>query len=206
MYRPKAFREDDPQRLAAFVRGHSFATVITVSEPYPVVSHIPLRCEPSGIGPPMLLGHVARANEHARLLEDGAPTTAVFHGPHAAISPTWYVDRPAVPTWNYAVVHAQGRPRAIEDEGRVDALLDALTIEHEPAGRADWLADLPSPFRANLRRAIFAFEIVLESFEGKFKLSQNRSEVDQHAVIDTLAQSSDPAARAVSALAAERLG
>jgi transcriptional regulator len=104
---------------------------------------------------------------------------AIFHGPHAYISPTWYIDQPAVPTWNYAVVHAYGHPRVIDDDARVTAMLDDLIDVYESGESTQWRAQLPDDFRAMMERGIVAFEMPITRVEGKFKLGQNRSREDQ---------------------------
>jgi transcriptional regulator len=114
------------------------------------------------------------------LSRDETRTTCVFHGPHAYISPTWYTERPAVPTWNYAVVHAIGTPTVIDDQRRLAEIIDETLGTFEPALR-DAAADgyLPEAYRAPLLKAIVGFEMPIERLDGKFKLGQNRSAEDQ---------------------------
>ena len=104
---------------------------------------------------------------------------ALFHGPHAYVSPSWYARKPAVPTWNYAVVHVHGRPRLC-DEGAAGRLLDALTDRFEAGSEAPWsTVSLPEKFRRGLERMIVAFEFAIEGLEGKWKLGQNKSDEDR---------------------------
>jgi transcriptional regulator len=123
---------------------------------------------------------LARANAHWRDFNGETETTCVFHGPHAYISPTWYTERPAVPTWNYAVVHAIGTPTVIDDQQRLAEIIDETLGTFEPALR-DPAADghLPEAYRAPLLKAIVGFEMPIERLDGKFKLGQNRSAEDQ---------------------------
>ena len=111
MYLPAAFGCDDLPLLLSLMRRHPFATVVGVAGGAPEIAHLPLLVKE---GPLRIEGHVARQNPLARLVEAGAPLTAVFHGPHAYVSPRFYRTAPNVPTWNYAVVHASGPARATE--------------------------------------------------------------------------------------------
>src|SRR5688572_2480299 len=114
MYVPKHFSESDPETLTGIVAAYGFATLVTDVDGAPSATHVPLllegNCAPGG----RLVGHVARANPHWRSF-DGRTALAIFHGPHGYVSPRWYATSPAVPTWNYAAVHAYGAPRVIDD-------------------------------------------------------------------------------------------
>jgi transcriptional regulator len=110
-----------------------------------------------------------------------------------------------VPTWNYAAVHAYGRPRLLEDPARMRALLEA-TVDNYEAGREEpWTEDrLPEEFVSNLSRAIVGFEIEITRLEGKFKMSQNRSEADRQGTIRGLQEAGDPESLAVAAMMSAR--
>src|SRR5438477_13117567 len=115
MYLPASFSETDPDKLLDLMARFPFATVVTPEPGGELwVSHVPLLAHRRERGV-VLSGHFARANKHWRAFAAGASTTAIFRGPHAYVSPTWYVKTPAVPTWNYAVVHAVGPVRLVED-------------------------------------------------------------------------------------------
>ena len=104
------------------MRTYDFATVVSSSPDRLVTSHVPVLVRPSG--PTLVIvGHMARANHHWRLMDGATPALVVFHGPHGYVSPTWYETAPAVPTWNYGVVHAHGLPRANEDDAFVRGVL-----------------------------------------------------------------------------------
>ena len=121
MYTPSAFAEHDPARLHDFIRRHGFATLVTHGEGGLVASHLPLLLDADAGPQGVLLGHMARANPQWRSVAGQA--LAVFHGPHAYISPAWYGSHGTVPTWNYVAVHAHGDVHLVEDEG---GLLDIL--------------------------------------------------------------------------------
>jgi transcriptional regulator len=200
MYVQDSFAEMDRNKLLALIAQYPFATVITPTAAELCVSHVPLLVQQRE-GRTVLAGHLARANKHWRALEVGAPTTAIFHGPHAYVSPRWYATSPAVPTWNYAVVHATGPTRLCNEGEDVAALVRELTERFEGAGLGAWRPEaLPVDFRASLLGAIVGFEIALERLEGKFKLSQNRSAADRAGVIAELGTDRSDASRELAAL------
>lgn len=200
MYVPRTFSETDPEKLFELCARYPFATVVTPTAAELWVSHVPLlprRRE----GRVVLIGHLARANAHWRALEGGASTTAIFHGPHAYISPRWYATAPAVPTWNYVVVHATGPATIHDDEAHVAGHLREMTERFEGGHPGAWGADaLPADFAAPLLRAVVGFELAVERWEGKLKLGQNRGAEDRAGVIAHLGSESSEASRAVAAL------
>ena len=114
MYVPASFAVSDEKTLESFIERYDFATLITGSATGLVASHIPLMLRRS-VGNAFLIGHVARANSQWEHFDGNTEALAIFHGPHAYVSPTWYTTSPAVPTWNYAAVHVYGKPRAREE-------------------------------------------------------------------------------------------
>jgi transcriptional regulator len=176
LYRPTHFRVDDEAELFAFMQRHAFATLVCDGDAGLVVSHIPFLPMRDAGGGIRLLGHFARANPQFEALQKAPHVLAIFQGPHAYVSPTWYTNHPSVPTWNYSVVHAHGRVRTLE-ESELRELVDQLSRTYE-GDRADaWrLAAQPEEFVSKMLRAISGFEMQVERLEGKFKLSQNRPE------------------------------
>jgi transcriptional regulator len=175
MYTPSHFRIDDPDTLQAFIENYSFATLVSTIEGSPFTTHLPLLLHRErGV----LLGHVARANPQWRTFDGKSECLAIFSGPHAYISPTWYAASPAVPTWNYAAVHVYGRPTLVDAAATSD-IIDALVAKYESPQTEPWPNELLSDFRERLLAGIVGFEVPIERIEGKFKLGQNRSEADQ---------------------------
>ena len=173
LYIPKHFRNDDPDSLYEFIERNAFATLVSSGPKGLHVSHVPLLPEREG-GKVRLLGHVARGNGQWEALEGADHVLAIFHGAHAYVSPGWYQNHPAVPTWNYAVVHAHGKARLM-DEAELHDLVVRLSNTYEMGRPKPWKAtDLPADFVDNLLKAIVGFEIEVTGMEGKFKLSQNR--------------------------------
>jgi transcriptional regulator len=173
-YVPAHFALDDPAALCAFVERHGFGTLVSSGPAGLDVSHIPFLPELGSDGGIRLLGHVARANSHWQALEGATHLVAIFRGPHAYVSPGWYQQHPSVPTWNYAVVHAHGRARLM-DEAALHDLLMRLASTYESGRPKPWkMSELPADYVAAMLANIVGFEIEVERLEGKFKLSQNR--------------------------------
>ena len=125
----------------------------------------------------------------------------MFRGPEHYVSPDWYKNQVAVPTWNYIVVHATGRARLMA-AGELEPLLVRLSASHEShlAPKPPWTLDkLPRAMIDGLKQAIVGFALTVERIDGKFKLSQNRSRADQEGVAAALDALDTDAARALSA-------
>jgi transcriptional regulator len=202
LYQPDAFRQTDLGALHALIEEHGFATLISPDAADPPVTHLPLLLDRSRGELGTLIGHVARGNPHWRRLESQPAVLALFHGPHTYVSPAWYADHPSVPTWNYAVVHAQGTASLIHEPARLEQIVRALVERHESARPSPWPMDLPPEYLAKMLGGIVGFEIRITQLSGKFKLSQNRPAQDVPRVIAALAEGS-PADREVAALMRE---
>ena len=132
-------------------------------------------------------------------LDCGGEVLAIFPGPHAYISPSWYEAGPAVPTWNYASVHAYGTARAIRDPEWLRDMLDRLSARHEAREAAPWrMRDLPPAYLEAMLRGIVGIEIAVSRLEGKFKLSQNRPASDRPRIIAALERRNDEGSREVA--------
>ena len=198
MYTPPPFSWTDTAEAADFIADYPFATVVSRDDALQA-SHLPLLLDATG-ETWRLIGHFARANGQSEFA-DGSPVLAIFHGPHAYISPSWYETDQAVPTWNYAVVHVRGAIR--RTGGREVAARHLATLSDRfENGRPDaWSLERLSPDRiAELLGHIVPFEIEVESVEGTRKLSQHHSPVRRQAVADRLASSERDDDRAVGAL------
>jgi transcriptional regulator len=207
MYVPNLFVEDDPAELAALMRAASFATLITSSPDgpagAPTATHLPLLFDDAETTPGnphgRLLGHVAAANGHHAAFDGEREALAVFSGPHAYISPSWYETPNMVPTWNYAAVHAYGRPRVIADPDDVMALLARLTGTYESDATGNWrLDDQDQTIMRGMIKGIVAFEMPIERIEGKWKMSQNRKPNDAKAAAKGLRALGGPDTAAVA--------
>lgn len=202
MYIPEHFRVRQDSEAVAFMRANPFAILVSSTDEGPYATHLPLfvRAEEEKI---LLRGHVAKVNPHWRYLEQQPKCLTIFHGPHAYISPTNYLARESVPTWNYAAVHVYGEARIFSSESDVHLMLEELMNTFEPSYREQW-DSLKSTFRENMLRQIVGFEITATKVEGKFKLSQNRPKQDQANVIASLEKSADSIVSDVARLMKEQ--
>jgi transcriptional regulator len=151
-----------------------------------------------------IVGHMARANPQWRQFDPEREVLAVFSGPHAYVSPSWYETHPSVPTWNYAAVHVYGRPRIIEDPESVRASIQRLVDRYESDFETPWRMNLPQRYETSRLRAIVAFEIEISRLEGKFKLNQKSDEVDRRNVADRLDDQGFDNAKGVAELMRQR--
>lgn len=204
MYRPRSFACDDLATLHEFIEAHSFATLITPGSQGFEISHIPLLLTRDGSRFGTLHGHLARPNPHwRRFVDDAPPSVAIFHGPHGYISPGWYASPQSVPTWNYAVVHAAGRPRLLRDDAALrELVMRTVNVYEQPIGSPWDVAAAGGAIDAELG-GIVGFTMPIERLDGKFKLSQNRSAVDHSGVVAALAQSGAASNPALAALMRE---
>ena len=185
MYIPSPFRVEDTDVISAFMQQFDFAAVVTHSDADGLVaSHVPVLIRKAAANL-RIVGHLARANSHWRLMDGRSESMVIFQGPHAYVSPSWYAAaHGAVPTWNYAVVHAYGRPQAREDTAFVKEVVEELTTRHESRRDFPWSTDaLPTDSYERLLGAIVGFEMPITRFDAKFKLGQNRSAQDRAGAI-----------------------
>ncbi|MBL8396814.1 MAG: FMN-binding negative transcriptional regulator [Candidatus Accumulibacter sp.] len=188
MYISKHFAEPRVDVMHRLMSARPLSTVVTLSSSGLNANHIPLHLSLEPIPFGTLRGHVARANPIWNDITDDVEALAIFHGPEAYVTPSWYPSKmetgKVVPTWNYAVVHAYGTLRVVDDRTWLRAHLDELTA-HNEAGFADpWrLDDAPVDFTENLMSAVVGIEIVITRLFGKWKTSQNQPFHNQAGVV-----------------------
>ena len=186
LYIPPSFTAKDRLAIARLIHDYPFATLVTPAAPEPWVSHIPLLISDPGEPHGTLIGHFARANPHWRHA-DAAQSIAIFHGPHAYVSPSWYTEpAQAVPTWNFAAIHAHGPLEIFDDPADKRGVLDALIERFEGVRSAPWKFAMSGQQRDALVGAIVAFKLPIRRLDAKFKLSQNRMRDDRVRVIAAL--------------------
>jgi len=206
MYMPAHFEETRTPVMHDLVRAHPLATWVVQGADGLQVNHIPFLIDPDRGPFGTLVGHVARANPIWKVL---GSSVAVFQGAQAYVSPNWYPSKhahgKAVPTWNYAVVHAHGTPRAIDSRDAVLDIVTRLTRAHEAGQAAPWaVSDAPADFLEQVLKAIVGIEIPIDRLVGKWKVSQNRSEPDRLGTVAGLRQQGDAQSLSMAALVAER--
>ncbi|NRG17826.1 FMN-binding negative transcriptional regulator [Rhizobiales bacterium] len=209
MYTRETSRETRPEVLKGAIRDIHFAMLVTPADGEIFCSHLPMILVEDDEGV-RLEGHLARGNPHWRALEGPMPSLAVFHGPQAYISPSWYATKresgKVVPTWAYVAVHAHGSLSAIDEPPQLLDHLAQLTDRNE-AGRSDpWsLEDAPDGFIPALSRGIVGVRLSVERLEGSWKLNQHRSDADRIGMIEGLRGEEDHMSRRLADLAAGSL-
>jgi transcriptional regulator len=185
LYIPKPQLVEDRKFLQDFMDEFAFADLVTAS-PGIRITHIPTVFD-RGAGPyGTLFGHISRQNIQNKCFDGIQSAVVVFRGPHSYISPTWYSKPEAVPTWNFAVVHASGRPKPITDPKALHGLLARLIAKFEGPKSSYDFAKLPESYINGMIGGIVGFEMQVELLEGKFKLGQERSEADREAILKNL--------------------
>jgi transcriptional regulator len=188
MYLPPHFAQEELPALHGAIRAARLATLVTLGAEGMEASHVPILLD-AGEGPyGAIRGHIARANPQWRRAATETPALAIFLGPDAYVSPSWYPTKQetgrVVPTWNYLAVHAYGRIEFFEDAERLRAIVTALTALHEGRRDRPWaVSDAPSDYIAAQLRGVIGFRLPIDRLEGKWKLSQNRNEADRQGVI-----------------------
>jgi transcriptional regulator len=206
MYIPKHFEESRIEVLHQLIRAHPMAALVTLTSDGLDANHIPLEIDPEPAPFGTLRGHVARANPLWR--DPGSQALAIFQGPNTYISPSWYVTKQetgkVVPTWNYAVVHAHGCLRAVDDKNWLRAFVERLTNRHESGRRNPWkVTDAPADYIDGLLDTIVGLEMPITRLVGKWKVSQNRPERDREAVAGVLQQEGTDVTTAMATLVTE---
>ncbi|MGR9052251.1 MAG: FMN-binding negative transcriptional regulator [Gammaproteobacteria bacterium] len=205
MYIPKQFEEPRVEIMHELIRAYPLATLVTHASSGLNANHIPLHLSESPAPYGTLQGHIARANPLFGEIAEGIETLAIFHGPDVYITPSWYATNTetgkVVPTWNYAVVHAYGVLRVVDDESWLRSQLDALTNQNEAAFPEPWaVSDAPTDFIERIMAAIVGVEMVVTKLFGKWKVSQNQPTQNRIGVIAGLKARGIPESEAMAAL------
>jgi len=208
VYQPPAFREDRLEVQHALIRAHPLGLLVTAGPGGLMANPIPFLIYPEGSERGTLRAHFARGNPQGRELAAVTDCLVVFQGPQDYVTPSWYATKretgKVVPTWNYATVHAWGRPRLSEDAGWLRRQIDDLTLSREGRRPAPWkVDDAPADFVAAQIKGIVGLEIPIDRIEGKWKMSQNRPQADRAGVVEGFQEEGQ---ETMARLVAERSG
>jgi transcriptional regulator len=180
MYTPDLLKIEDSADITAIIRQNSFAVLTGPDADGSITgTHLPFMYDPSVGEYGRLIAHMSKRNSHWQGFASGADYMVIFAGPHGYISPTWYADEPAVPTWNYVAVHAYGAPRIIEDDSAKRQMLMDLVTLNEAQFDDPWTYQGSEDFMVKMIRATVAFEIDITRLDAKAKLGQNRTDGDK---------------------------
>jgi transcriptional regulator len=188
MYLPKYYEVNDRAKLFDFMKSNSFAILFSHTGEEPMASHLPFIIDETGEEKGLILGHMAKANRQWRYA-DGQQVMVVFHGPHTYVSPTWYQEEDAVPTWNYTAVHATGTFKATEEPAVMEDMVARLTAQHEASQPQPWQMDFSTDYASQMMKRVVAFQIGITSIQGKWKLNQNQSDARRERVAAKLGSS-----------------
>lgn len=205
MYIPRHNEETRLSVMRALIVAQPLATLVTVGASGLFASHVPMLLEDDGSEFGVLKCHISRANTQWR---DYAPTVdalAIFTGHQHYITPTWYPGTKEhgkeVPTWNYVVVHAYGPLKVIQDQQWLLTNVEKLTNIHEAGSPVPWkVSDAPEDFIRSQLKGIVGLEVPIRRIEGKWKVSQNRTESERNGVIEGLEKLNTPESLAMKAL------
>lgn len=203
MYVPNHFHQPDPNEAVALIRRVVLGELVTFDGSGLVATPLPMIYDASVATDGALLGHVARANPQWRSFAGGVEALAIFRGPGAYVSPSWYPtkseDGKVVPTWDYATVHVYGQLVVHDDEAWKRTLVTRLTDQQEHLKDRPWaVSDAPERYVTGLLRGIVGVELRITRMEAKWKLSQNELERNRAGVVSGLQAEEEPEARAVA--------
>lgn len=187
MYTPKHFQNTDFNSIKDFIRHNSFGTLVTQADHKMVATHIPLELSPDET---KLLGHVSRANPQWKNFSGSAEVMAIFMGPHAYISSSWY-DHENVPTWNYIAVHVYGKISIIEGEQLYQSLKHLVDKYEANSENPVSVEKMSADYVSKSLKGLVGFEIAISSMEGARKLSQNRDKKNYENIIHNLERNGD---------------
>lgn len=185
MYIPPSMKMESLDEMHAFMETFSFGTLVSAALEATSLPFI-LRPQEGLCG--TLYAHFARANDHWKGL-DGQRVLILFSGPHTYISPSWYAQAPAVPTWNYAAVHAYGKVTLL-DTDQTSILLEETVRQYE-ASLLEERQIVTEEIQAKLLAAVVGVKITLDQLDGKLKLGQHRQPADQEGVVAGLQAQTD---------------
>ncbi len=191
VYVPAHFAEDRITILHDLIRANTLATLVSTTSAGMIASHVPLMLDPDPSPYGTLIGHLAKANPHARAADPSVQALVIFQGPDGYITPSYYKAKrehgKVVPTWNYIAVHAYGTLEAFDDPAQLLEVVTRLTRRQEEARTKPWdVSDAPKGFVQSMLRSIVGISLPILRLEGKVKMSQNRPAADIAGVIDGL--------------------
>lgn len=197
LYNPSAFQEHDPEIIQAFIQAQGKGLFITSEANGLQSTFLPFVLYPHEGKNGVLRAHFARGNAHWKELRENTQCLVVFSGENGYVTPSWYATKAqngkVVPTWNYEMVEVRGVATVVEDTDWLRRLLTDLTKQHEGIRPEPWhLNDAPADFLETHMRGIVGVELVIETLEGKWKMSQNKSLEDREGVVDGLNNEADP--------------
>jgi transcriptional regulator len=196
MYTPKLFQITDPEAIRKFIRENGFGILVSQGDGQLFATHIPLLLSNDGT---KLTGHVARGNRQWKTFEQAGEVLAIFSGPHAYISASWY-DHENVSTWNYVAVHVYGTLRVQSNEELTASLKHLVDKYEKDSEKPVHVEDLSADYLKHALMGVVGFEIDIQKMEGSYKLSQNRDKVNHEVIVRELEKRGDAGSKEVAGL------
>ena len=201
MHIPKYYREEDRQKILAFLKQNNFPAIVSFDGQRPIATHTPVEVVEHENGKVIIYAHISRANPQWKTF-DNQEILLIFQGAHTYISPRWY-NHVNVPTWNYMMIHVYGTVRLLPDD-EVYTLLSRLVYSHE-ANTSYSLEGLPQDFVHKEMRGVVGFAVEVTRLDAGYKLSQNRSDEDHGNIVQELDKRGDiDSMKVASAMRAKR--
>lgn len=209
MYQPPHFREDRLEVQHALIKAHPLGLLITNGNAGMIANPLPFALDGSASSLGTLRAHLSKANPQWKDFDPAQEALVVFQGVETYITPSWYETKrehgKVVPTWNYAIVQAYGRMRIMDDPDWLLRQITMMTDAQEGTRAEPWsVADAPSDFLAGQLKGIVGVEIEITRIEGKWKVSQNRSDADRRGVAEGLRVAGDGTAHLMAELVDNR--
>ena len=214
MYKFKYFTEEDNEKVMAFMKENSFATIVAMGDKYPAATHVPLEIKfedrsenhkPQTTNHKLFFtGHIMKNSDHHKAFLKNENVLVIFNGPHCHVSASWYTNPHVGSTWNYMTVHAKGKI-FFGDEAQTKKIVEELTNKYEKPESEASFSKLPSEYVDRMVKAIIAFTIEVESFDNVFKLSQNHDEQTRKSIIKHLNKNGSDNEKAIAEEMQQRL-
>ena len=189
MYIPEIYKNENQQEIENFIHENGFAVLVNETLGKIWATHIPLLLETNSDGKPVLVGHVSKENPQAESIKNNSEVLAIFSGPHAYISSSWY-DHENVPTWNYTAVHVYGNIKILNFEDTIQSLKRLVDKYEKTSENPIRIEDLSAKTMREAR-GIVAFEIEIKNIESVKKISQNRDVKNYVNIINELEKMQD---------------
>ncbi|MBS3738237.1 FMN-binding negative transcriptional regulator [Mesohalobacter halotolerans] len=189
MYTPKVYKHDNIEDIKQFISDHGFGILLNQTGNKIVGTHIPLEIDKDEFGNDILFGHISKANPQCNTLKNDSEVLAIFNGPHAYVSSSWY-EKEDAPTWNYIAVHIYGKIRLIDDNTLV-LCLEKLVDKYERPSEEPISVQEMSKETLGQIRGILGFYIEINKIESTYKLSQDKNAKDFNTIIANLKKRKD---------------
>lgn len=196
MYIPDIYKNNNPEEIRSFLKANAFGILVTHKDGKSLATHIPLELATKDNGDEILHAHISKANEQVSHLENGVEVLCIFNGPHSYVSSSWY-DFEEVPTWNYIAVQVRGTIKILDPAG-LEASVKSLMDKYEGAQKNPIDMDQLSTSTLRQLNGIIGFEVVINSIEAAYRLSQNRDSKNHAAVVERLRENANPNERAIA--------